>query len=479
MEESTRIEQSKFAVGADPPAIDAGDLCWAYGENRITAMVLDPDSAYLYWEVTDEGIAAARGRLGPGGQDAWCNLRVYDTTGCTFDGTNANDYLDIQVERSDRDYFVRVRRPTSSMHAEIGMKSREGFYQPIARSGRVDFPRTQPSSDTHLEWMTVTSDAPPPSVAPYRSRYSGPEPRLPARGGEGYPDVWRASPATPTPYLNHVVRHSIPGSMWATHRTVGQYGIEHAERWWRIDEWRAEWRSGLRFFRWERLDPQRVVVELLGERPQDVAIEGGGMVVYGPWRVTIRGFEQEPGRRVLATWSMRWVRATTPMIERWRHFLERRVFSAYEREHVSLGASEQQRSFEGGASELWQLGGSERMWAGASEWVAAGGSETLWLGASEWAAAGASGALWLGASVQLARGASESISWAMGGSELVESGRSLGASELREAGRFMGASELMESGASESGASSLLGASRLGGASEQQAHRTGERWGGR
>ena len=317
MEESTLIEQSKFAVGAEPPAIDAGELDWGYGENRITAMVLDPDSAYLYWEVTDEGIADARARLGPGGRDAWCNLRVYDTTDRAFDGTNANDYIDIQVDRRDRDYFVRVRRPGSSMHAEIGMRSHEGFFQPIARSGRADFPRTQPSSDSRLEWMNVTGDSLPPCVAPYKSRFSGPEPRLPLRGEESYTDVWRAGPATPTPYQNHVIRHSIPGSMWATHRTVGHYGIEHVERWWRIDEWRAEWRSGLRFFRWERLDPQRVVVELLGERPQDVAIEGGGMVVYGPWRVTIRGVEQDSGRRVLATWSMRWVRATTPMIERW------------------------------------------------------------------------------------------------------------------------------------------------------------------
>jgi hypothetical protein len=463
MEESTLIEQSKFAVGTAPPAIDAGELHWAYGENRITAMVLDPDSAFLYWEITDEGIADARARLGAGGGEAWCSLRVYDTTGRAFDGTNANDYLDIQVDRRDRDYFVRVRRAGSSMHAEIGMKSHEGFFQPIARSGQVEFPRNHPSPDANLEWMTVTGGSPPPCVAPYRSRYSGPEPQLhSARRGEGYADVWRAGPATPTAYQNHMVRHGVPGSMWATHRTVGHYGIEHVERWWRIDEWRAEWRAALRFFRWERRDPERVVVELLGERPQDVAIEGGGMVVYGPWRVTIRGFEQAAGRRVLATWSMRWVRASTPMIQRWKHFLERHILSVYERVHVTAGASEQGRQVEGGASELWLVGGSERMWMGASEWVAAGGSETLWLGASEWAAGGASETLWLGASGLLARGASQYMgaSETLGGSESIEAGESLGASETRESSKY-------------------LGASQLGGASDQHAQPTGERWGGR
>ena len=76
--------------------IDAGELPWGYGENRITVIVRDPDSAYLYWEIDDEGIAAARSRLGPAGTRGWCNLRIYDTTGREFDGTNANDYFDLR-----------------------------------------------------------------------------------------------------------------------------------------------------------------------------------------------------------------------------------------------------------------------------------------------------------------------------------------------------------------------------------------------
>ena len=171
MEDTTRIEQSKFAVGpdgAESRGVDAGELPWAYGEDRITAIARDPDSAFLYWEVTDGGIAAARARLGPAGQDGWLDLRVYDTTGRDFDGTNANDYFDIRVERHDREYFVMIRRPTSTMHVEIGVRTHEGFFQPIARSGRAEFPRSSPSPDAHLEWMTVTSDDAPPCVAPYR-----------------------------------------------------------------------------------------------------------------------------------------------------------------------------------------------------------------------------------------------------------------------------------------------------------------------
>ena len=164
------------------------------------------------------------------------------------------------------------------------------------------------------------------------------------------------------------VWHERPTSTSTTPRRSFERHGAHIERWWRLDEWRAEWRAGLRFFRWEHYDPQRVAVELLGETPVHVAIEDGAMVAYGPWRLTIRGFDGTPGRRVLATWSMRWLRATTPLVERWAV--------------VVMGPHGEPRGLLArGASEAW-LGGSERMWLGASEWVAAGGSEAMGLGAS-------------------------------------------------------------------------------------------------
>jgi hypothetical protein len=478
MRDETRVEEAKFDLGAIAPAIDTNDLPWGYGEDRVTAIVRDPDSAYLYWEITDPGIATARARLGPAGAGGWPNLRVYDTTGRAFDGTNANDYFDIRVERGDREYFLMIRRPTSTMHVEIGIKTHEGYFQAIARSGVAAFPRNDPSPNTTLEWMTVnTEDDPPPATA-YRSHYSGAEPSLPAREGAGYVDVWRAAYAPSMPqHANGAPREH---ASWSG-ATVHRHHSPHIERWWHLDEWRAEWRGGLRFSRWigetweartttwhegpfpvDLLNPERVAIDLLGEVPVRLSAEGTDFTVYGPWRVSISSFETEPRRRILGTWSMRWVRATTPMIERWGYVLERDVSHSYQHETVTIGASEQSILLERGASERWRLGGSERVWLGASEWAARGASETLYLSASQLGWAGASALLYRGASERI--GASER--WRIGASEWVR----MGASE------WMGASERL--GASEwAGASPLGGASRLGGASETMGG--GERWGGR
>jgi hypothetical protein len=362
MSAEARIEKSKFELGAPDEAeagVDEGELPWAYGEDRITALVRDPDSAYLYWEITDDGIAGARARLGPAGAQGWCNLRIYDVTGRDFDGTNANDYFDIRVERTDREHFVMARRPGSAMSAEIGIKTHEGYFQPIARSGRADFPRSGPSPNTSLEWMTVTSEDAPPSIRPYQSRHRGPDPMLPRREGAGYFDVWRAAFAPSMPELPAAAATLQTSSPPARERHAPRPA--HVERWWKLDEWRSERPTGLRFATWvgsreeaawragpfplEPSDPDRLAIALLGDQPlywtaASASQSEAGFVAYGPWRVVVQSYDIEPTRRVIATWSMRWVQATTPLADRWSNGVERKTVYGYEIERGAVGASE-------------------------------------------------------------------------------------------------------------------------------------------
>src|SRR5262249_89948 len=115
---------------AEPQAEDSGDvppkqeeldaepIPWGYGQDRVTAMAVDPEGLYVYWEVTDEAIERARAGLGPGGSDAWLDLRVYDVTRRIFDGTNAHAYFDQSVSRTDRQWFFLIGKPTSTAIVE-------------------------------------------------------------------------------------------------------------------------------------------------------------------------------------------------------------------------------------------------------------------------------------------------------------------------------------------------------------------------
>src|SRR5581483_8697182 len=64
-------------------------------------------------------------------------------------------YFDHKVDRHERQWFFNIGKPTSQAVVEIGLRSAEGYYVKIARSGRVDFPRRGPGPWTEPEWMTV------------------------------------------------------------------------------------------------------------------------------------------------------------------------------------------------------------------------------------------------------------------------------------------------------------------------------------
>ena len=60
----------------------------------IVLIPRDPYTAYAYWEVTHDRIEKETSRFG---RNSSLVVRVYDITGISFDGTNANAYLDYEI----------------------------------------------------------------------------------------------------------------------------------------------------------------------------------------------------------------------------------------------------------------------------------------------------------------------------------------------------------------------------------------------
>ncbi|HVY37985.1 MAG TPA: DUF4912 domain-containing protein [Polyangia bacterium] len=447
---------SKFDLGpqAETEQMPA-NIPWGYGQNRVTAMVIDPERLYVYWEVTDDGFAAARKALGRGGDGAWLNLRVYDITGRLFDGTNAHSYFDHRIERHDRQWFFAINKPTSSACVEVGLKSDEGYFVKIARSGRVDFPRREPAPGGAVEWLTVRAG----NVA-YAASPQAPMPAGGQAGGAGAPGGGGGDAASnggpgggggwsdwspshegfPVP-----VGHRVFNRRWEWQEATGTAWTGELTR----SEWmgpllRSEWEAGP--FTYPIEIPSSVEVHDGGE--MSVRTEHGRVhVVYGPWQVVIRGIGARAQRRVLGTWEFRRQIAVTGGTERFG---------------TTTGATN--GTFAPGSSEWMAMGASERAWMGSSELLFGGGSEMWIMGASETRLGGASELMYAGASELRMRGASERMF--AGATERLFRG-----SSERLVG---GASEQMLAGASErrlgGGSENLRGASeRMYGASERLA----------
>jgi hypothetical protein len=373
----------RYALG--PSGRDSAaprQIPWGYGHDRVTAMAIDPAKMFVYWEITDDAIEKAREGLGAGGRDAWLNLRVYDITGRIFDGTNAHGYFDHRVERGDRHWFFHLGKPSSTACVEIGLRSHEGYFVKVTRSGRVEFPRTEAALWSEPQWLTVFSGK---VGASHTGGPGGHRARGAAHLGSGGPgaeagpggEAWEHSA------IHRIVGHMLTGR-WEWHQILrgGVFG-EHA----------IEWVGPLTRTTWEAgpftypVDLPVYVEERAGGEAMVHTQDGEVHVLFGPWQVIIRGIDARLERRVLATWEMyySWV-----------------VHSGGE-ELVEVAPTVVAR----GGSELLLRGASERRWMGASEFRLGGASETFRLGASEIRFLGATETLFRGASERRLMGASE------------------------------------------------------------------------
>jgi len=428
-----RIDKGRVAPpsAADEqvPIVHAEHIPWGYGRDRITAMVVDPNRFYVYWELTEPSIEKARLGLGAGGKDAWLSLRVYDITGRIFDGTNAHSYFDIKVDRSDRHWFIHIGKPASTHLIEIGLKSYEGFFAKIIRSGRADLPRFEPSPDGTVDWLTVRAasgpvDDPsrggPPGRAPDGGSPAGP-------GGSGGP-------------AGEGAKAEQGETSQATDRTGGIRPSEWSWAGWE-ELFHTQWIDGRRFLEWStpvtrstwEAGPFALPVEL--PSPSEERFEGpvtvyqldGGRsrIVYGPWQVVIRGVGAKADARTITRWEMEasWVVSMG--------------FERVVRELVPAGAGAFGERAPGTLGSSEGLGASERRWLSASEMRLRGASEVYVIGASELRMRGASETILGSASERRILGGSERMGW--GATEFRVGGASetrLGSSDTR-----IGASE--------------------------------------
>lgn len=428
---------------APPPK----DIPWGYGKDRVTAMPVDPDRLFVYWEVTEDSLERARKTLGAAAEGAWLNLRIYDTTGRIFDGWNAHATIDQGLDRGARQWFFHIGKPSSEAIVEIGLLARDGGFAKIARSGRVEFPRHDPVAWTEPEWLTVR-------LADGQVRRGW----MPRAAGAGHATGGEAAAVTaggpaalpvalPSPDMvvqvdegEQVVHRAEWHSEWEEVKSDG-YATGEGRTSWEEQGQISSWSEGPFPYPVEMPEPVR---ETSVGRTRVFRSGARTHVVYGPWQVVIHGLGATRSRSVISRWEV---------YRSWAEQGGRHVV------HTQGGAGDGPGTDLRGASERLMRGASERSWRGASELRFGGSSEVYYLGASERRLGGASERMYLGASELLRGGASErrlggEAEWARrGASEVRLGGEVAWAGGGGSEGRLGGSSELAPRAPSPAGAS--------------------------
>jgi hypothetical protein len=149
-------ERQKFEPPRSAPVVDnSGILPDGYGDHRLIIMVRDPYWFFGYWELSGQPLEAIRAEHGA---DIWDRgafiLRVYDTTD-SADGLNKSPYIDVDVHRMARQWYVKVPKSGRVYQAELGLRLPDGRFVLLVRSNRIRMPFGRVSEKTDSQWMAV------------------------------------------------------------------------------------------------------------------------------------------------------------------------------------------------------------------------------------------------------------------------------------------------------------------------------------
>lgn len=151
-----------------PPPDHHVGLPETYGRDEIEVMTKDPFSYFVYWEVTDAGLAQAQKQLGlpsptdggEGAGDTKLVLRNFlSVPGIA--GREQREIRDTVLHHRHGKKTMETPKPLTQVRAAVGLLSAEGLFVPIAQSQTLRLPPQQPAVETSTEWahvQPVTSD---------------------------------------------------------------------------------------------------------------------------------------------------------------------------------------------------------------------------------------------------------------------------------------------------------------------------------
>jgi len=139
--------------------MDFCDLYEEYCESQVVLLPVKPYLIYAYWDVTSNDIEKAKQRLGDKYGHSQAVLRFYDVTDIIYDGTNAHDFFDLDINLQPKDWYVDLWSPDKSYFVDLGFKTRDGFFLSLARSNVAKTPCAWPNSKVDEHYMLVAEDA--------------------------------------------------------------------------------------------------------------------------------------------------------------------------------------------------------------------------------------------------------------------------------------------------------------------------------
>ncbi len=135
------------------------DIPDSYNETYMRAMPRDPQWLFAYWEISESTRKELQAKMGESAFAAAKRiLRLIDVTDMSYDGSNAQRYVDIEINEFANNWYAQVPESGRSYVLELGFLSTTGRFYCAARSNGISVPRMGVSPVQDEEWATVSTD---------------------------------------------------------------------------------------------------------------------------------------------------------------------------------------------------------------------------------------------------------------------------------------------------------------------------------
>ena len=125
---------------------------------RVVLLPVNPCLVHVYWEVAPDDLKEIKKLLDRPALRAQPVLRFSDITSIIFDGTNAHSHFDVDIDLGAGNWYVHVWGPEKSYFVDLGLRTEDGQFHPLARSNIAETPRAWPSGKVQETYMLVEGD---------------------------------------------------------------------------------------------------------------------------------------------------------------------------------------------------------------------------------------------------------------------------------------------------------------------------------
>src|SRR6266536_941209 len=151
----SRAETAERSRISYPLVMETGDLPAFWEESTVIALPVNPYLIHAYWYVDNGDLERARRRMDD--RRIQSALRFYDITDrVSREGARASFDVDIRLEAGN--WYVHLWSPARSYYADLGLKTEDGRFYPLARSNVVQTPRAFPSDKVEERYLKVEGE---------------------------------------------------------------------------------------------------------------------------------------------------------------------------------------------------------------------------------------------------------------------------------------------------------------------------------